>query len=332
MNNNEIVKLMLDYSHNTIEKYSKDEAAHVIRQALIEANGGSDKLTIRSLRDNPALFSIIEETITSISNEALSENEFFNRFCETRNVADGDSIQFTVEDNQTLVVSDIARGYQALRRQRMGEGNTVTLNPTPKGVKVYEEWSRLLSGRADATDLSNKVSRALTEARVMDVYDCFFGLTSAILDGYNASVVSGTYSESELFNLIQKVEAENNGAGVILLATMQGARTIRATDDSEIGKESIYNGGYATKWNGYDVIGVKQRYKTGTKTFAFPDKKVYVVPTTMDRPIKQVFGGDTYLKTDDVGENMDLSIGFTAIQNWATGFISGDYYGVYDFS
>lgn len=332
MNNNELVNLISDYRHNSVQKYSVDEAANVIRQGLIVANGGSDKITMRSLRDNPAMYSIIEDTITRISEDSLNANDFFNRFCEVRNVAEGDSIQFDVEADQNFVVADVARGTQALRRQRAGEYKRVTLNPTPKAIKLYEEWNRIMSGRADINDMSNKVAKSLEDARVMDVYECFFGLTSGILDGYNAASVAGTYAESELYALIEKVEAYNNGSGVYLLGTMSACRSIRASDGSNLGKDDIYNGGYATKWNGYDVFGVKQRFKTGTTTLAFPDKKIYVIPASMDKPIKQVFGGDTYLKVSDVGENMDLSIDVTAIQNWATGFVSGSYFGVYDFS
>lgn len=332
MNNQELIKLMLDYKKNSIEKYSKDEAKKTIQEALVAANGGSKVINRRTLRDNPMLFTIIEDLITKITVEGLNSNDFFNQFCEVRNLAEGDSIQFNIEDDQRLIVADVARGTQAIRRQRIGEQTSKSLTPVPHALKVYEEATHVLSGRADINVLINKITKALEDARIMDVYDTFFGITSSLLPGYDTSTTAGTYAEAELLALIQEVEAKNNGAGVYLMGTMNAARSIRASDGSDLGKNEIYNGGYASKWNGYDILGVKQRYKTGTTTYAFPDKKIYVIPSTMDRPVKQVFGGETYMKIGQIGDNQDLSTDVVAIQDWNTGFITGSYFGVYDFS
>ena len=45
LNSKELVKLMLDYRHGCVEKFSKEEARETISQALIAANGGSTKLS-----------------------------------------------------------------------------------------------------------------------------------------------------------------------------------------------------------------------------------------------------------------------------------------------
>ena len=41
---NDIVKLAVDNYHGCVQKYSKNEANEVLRQALIELNGGSTNL------------------------------------------------------------------------------------------------------------------------------------------------------------------------------------------------------------------------------------------------------------------------------------------------
>ena len=50
----------------------------------------------------------------------------------------------------------------------------------------------------------------------------------------------------------------------------------------------------------------------------------------MDRPIKQVIGGDTYLKVGDGSENADLSVEITCLTQWNTAVIIGQKFGVYE--
>ena len=131
-----LVKLMVDYRNNpTTGNFSKDDNKEVIRQALIEANGGSSKLDLKSLRNNRnELFTIIELLVDATVPEGLNGDEFFMNMVEERNLALEDKPTFVVKGNSTVVTADIARGTQGLRRQRIGERTTVTLTPTPKGI------------------------------------------------------------------------------------------------------------------------------------------------------------------------------------------------------
>ena len=48
---NELVKLAIDAHKGRVEKYSAGDAQETLRQALIEANGGSTKIDYRAIRD-----------------------------------------------------------------------------------------------------------------------------------------------------------------------------------------------------------------------------------------------------------------------------------------
>ena len=100
MNAKELVKLMLDYRHGCVQQFSKDEARETIRQALIDANGGSTKLSYKSFRNNPQMYTIIETLIDQVRSEGLTGNEFFNRFVEQRNMAEGDAPEFVVKERR----------------------------------------------------------------------------------------------------------------------------------------------------------------------------------------------------------------------------------------
>lgn len=63
---NDIVKLAVDAYHGKVEKYSVDQSMDVLRQALVEANGGSTKLDYKNMRaGNCAQVFALVETILS---------------------------------------------------------------------------------------------------------------------------------------------------------------------------------------------------------------------------------------------------------------------------
>ena len=76
MENKEIVKLALDTMRNSVSgNFSAKEGSEALRQAFIEMNGGSDKLTVKSFRDHPQLFQLIEEVMPIMIQEGLRGDE-----------------------------------------------------------------------------------------------------------------------------------------------------------------------------------------------------------------------------------------------------------------
>lgn len=330
MDKTQLVKVMLDYTKGSVAKYSLDEANGLIVKALVEANGGSEKFDIRTARRNPELFDILEQYIDTVSDTGLSKNDFFNQFVETVNLGEMDSRDFITKKDGYLIVSDVARGSQAVRRQRLGAYDSVNIKPTPHAVVVYDELVRILAGKADITDLANTISKSMENQRLLDVYGAWSSLSSASLDNYKIASTAGTYAEDELGELIAKVEADNGGEKAMIITTLKGARTIKATDGSEQGKTELYLNGYSSKWFGTNVLAIPQKFKAGTSEFVFPDNKIYVVTSNMDKPIKQVIGGGTYLDIGTGSENVDRTVDITAISNWGTGIVIGKSFGVYN--
>lgn len=331
MNAKELVKLMLDYHHGCVQQFSKDEARETIRQALIDANGGSAKLSYKSFRNNPQMYTIIETLIDQVRSEGLTGNEFFNRFVESRNLAEGDASEFVVKEKANLVVADIARGTQGIRRQRVAARSSITLVPTAHGIRVYEEMTRILAGRADINDLIDQVTEAVTKRQLNDIYGAFCAITQDTL-GEDYYPTAGTYDEDALLDVCQRVSSVNDGATTVLICTLKGARKIKATSNvSDEEKSDIYNYGYPMKWNGMDVIVVPQRLKVGSEEFMFDDDKIYVMPSNMDQFIKMVVGGDdVFTVTDNATDNADMSMEVMYITYYVIGVVLARKFGIYE--
>ena len=69
----DIVKLAVDTYKGTVEKYSTKDASEVLRQALVEANGGKTYLDYRAIRDGKCdgLFTLVEQIIDATAVEGL---------------------------------------------------------------------------------------------------------------------------------------------------------------------------------------------------------------------------------------------------------------------
>ena len=182
---NEIVKLAIDAYNGRVEKYSVDQSQDVLRKALVEKNNGKNYLDYKDIRDGKCqgLFTLIEEILSKTVVEGLQGDEYFNALAEMRNVAEGDSPVFIVEDNSVFVVSEAADGTQGIRRQRLGGSTETTIPTTLKTVRIYEEMNRVLSGRVDFNHFINKVAESFKQKLLNDMYTLWANATADQLGG-----------------------------------------------------------------------------------------------------------------------------------------------------
>ena len=75
MDRKDILKVAIDLMHGKIAgNYSTQDAAESLRCALIEANGGSTKINIKTFYRGNKLFDLVEELITVTIEEGLEES------------------------------------------------------------------------------------------------------------------------------------------------------------------------------------------------------------------------------------------------------------------
>lgn len=319
---NDIVKLAVDAYHGNVEKYSTNQSMDTLRQALVDLNGGSTMLDYKKIRDGECkgLFTLIETILSRTVVEGLQGDEFFNSLVEFRNVAEGDKNLFIVEDDNLFVVAEIADGTQAIRRQRLGGSSETSIPTSLKGVKIYEELNRVLSGRVDFNYFINKVAESFRQQLLNDIYAVWMGATADQMGGVTYFPAAGAYDEDELMELIAHVEAAAGGKPATIVGTKKAIRNLKPAMDSDGYKNDMYNMGYVGKFYGTPVVVTPQRHKVGSTDFVMSDDFLTIIAGD-DKPIKCVREGNPIVLMGDPMQNQDLTQTYMYCEKYGLGIV-----------
>lgn len=302
----DLVQVAVDaYRGKPAGNYSIEQSLDSLRNGLIAVNNGKDYLDYRDIRDGKCngLFAIIEEIITKTVVDGLQGNEFFMNLVEYKNLALGDKNEFFVPDDSLFKVATIARGTQGIRRQRLNGGSKFSVNTRTYGVKIYEHLDRLLAGRINFNDFINKVGQSLLKQQYEDIYKAWTDLVAA--NGTTYLPTAGSYDEEALLELCEHVEV-NNDVVPIIMGTRTALRKIKTATVSDEANSDLYNMGYYGKFNGYDMVRIKQQHKANTDEFMLPDNKIYIVGANI-KPIKYINEGQSLVITKAAEQNEDLT-------------------------
>ena len=330
---NDVVKLAIDARHGKVDgNFSYSDSMKTLREALIEANGGSTKLDFKRIRDGKCsgLFSIVEETLQIANEEGIKGDELFMSLVDYRNMALGDENSFYVPDNSYYVVSEVAPGTQALRRQRMNAGTSITVHTKAYGLKIYEELDRVLSNRIDFNEFIDKANKSYVQKTRNDIFTLWNSLAAENIGGTTYYPVKGTYDEDALLELIAHVESAT-GRSATIFGTQKGLRNLKTADLSDEAKSNLFNLGYYGKFYGTPMVVMKQLHKLGTNEFLLDDNKLYIMATG-DKPIKFVSEGSPTILMGDPTSNMDFTQEFTYIDRYGLALVAADKFGVYEMS
>lgn len=328
---NDVVKLALDIRHGTVpSQYSASDAKEALRQALIEANGGSSTLTMKSIRSgaNDGLFALIEQIIQISNEEGLQANDFFNRYVEYRNRALGDSDVFHIPDDSLFLVSEIAEGSQSIRRQKMEAGSDVTVRTRLRGIKIYEEVVRLMAGRVDLNTFIDTVQRSMTNENLNDIYAQFVKAMNSIEAPYSEGLTAtGSFNEDRLLNIIDHIEAAT-GKTAVIMGARSALRKINTAVVADQARTDMYNMGHFGSFNGTDMVCLKQRHKIGSTNFILPENEVYIMASD-DKFIKHVTEGEVLMLTSGLYDNVDLTQEFFMTERTGNAVIMSSVAGIY---
>lgn len=303
-----LIKLVLDSRANRVAgNYSVDDSMEVLRQALIDANNGSDKLDYRAIRDGKCngLFAVVEEIINKTVMEGLPESTPLFQFVEWRNLKEGDTNVFEIRDNGVFIVADIAYGTQGLRRQRILGGEEITVKTQLKGIKIYEELRRILAGRVDFNHLIDLVSESFQKKIANDMYEAVVNAFDGLVAPYSNGA-AGSFDEAKLTEIIDHVEAAT-GKKAVILTSKQGARKITGVRgaDSNTAKEKMFAMGYYDDFYTTPILVMQNGHKAGTTEFILKDD-LYIVAGD-EKFIKAATEGETLIINGDPLHNADLS-------------------------
>ena len=332
MNNKDaIIKLAVDmYQGNVNTEFAsknKSEQMEVLRSQLIETNGGSKKITYKTMRNNVQLFEIIETILELTDIQGLENNDFFERFVDYRNIALGDENNFYLGDNSLFTVSETAEGVGGTLRQRINKGTHKTLPTNLYTVDAYAELNRLLAGRIDIIEFVEKMRKSFANKKMTAIYTTFYAGISGLPAGFTRT---GSYDEDNLLDIIAHVEA-STGEEAMLVGTKKALSKVTTAIVSEKAKESYNNMGYYGSFNGTDMIMIKQSHKAGTHDFAISDNDLWIM-TSDGKPVKFVTLGEAIFEQGNATANADRTVDMFAGENWGIGIILNQFYGQYRIS
>lgn len=321
---NELVKLMVDTYKGSLGEFSKEQANETLRKALIELNGGSEKIDPKAFRRNKIeIFEIIEVALDELINDIIDTQ--FNKFVEVRNLAWGDTNEFILPNNDGFKVAMVANGTANLLRQRLGDKGRLTVEVHPYAIKIYEELHRVLAGRVDWSALVNKVAVAFEKKLAEQIYSAFYGNYTSLGTEYKSS---GAFNESAFMDIIEHVEADTQ-----LSATIWGTRRslakITSAKESESMKDALNSVGYYGQFKGVPMYELKQFHKVGTSTFGVDDF-LLVVPTGDLKIIKLVLEGDSIIDEFQNSQG-DMSKEYMFIKNYGLAVAANMKYGMHKF-
>ena len=315
----QIVDMAVDAYKGNVKKYSSGEALSALREALIEANNGSTKLDYRAIRDGKCngLFSIVEEILKQTVWADLENDAIFKNLVDVKNIADGDENRFVVDDGSLFFVDEVARGNQAVRRQRLGGYKVTSLPMTVKMVRIYEELSRILAGNIDFNEMIDRVGDSFRKRYLNDVYTILSSLDATALGGAAFYPVAGSYNEGTILDTIANVEAAAQGKTAMLVGTKVALRPLMASIKGDTGKDEIDRTGYAGTFFGSHVLALPQRYAVN----ADPMGKKILILATDSKPIKMIHSGSPLVIPRNAAENMDLTQEYVYAEETGVGVV-----------
>lgn len=304
----ELAKVAIDAYRGEVQKYSVGESQEMLKKALIELNNGSTKIDYKAIRDGKCagVFALVEEILVNLVPEGLKGDEYFNALVDFRNIALGDSAEFTVEDSTVFIVDEAAEGTQGIRRQRIGGKSNVTVKTELKTVKIYEELNRVLSGQVDFNEFINKVAVAFKQRLLNDIFALWNSATADDFGGAEFYPTAGAYNEEALLDLIAHVEAAADGKKATIIGTQKAIRHLAPSIQGADSKSDLYNLGYYGKFYGTPVVKAPQRHKVGSREFVFDDNVLTIIAGDQ-KPIKVVYEGTGTVIVGDPMSNADLT-------------------------
>lgn len=314
---NNIAKLIYDsYKGNIPEKYahvSKEARERAIKDEFFSVLGIENYESRTQFRrawkkHKEEVYEIIEDVaIQTLLNGDYQKNLFFNQFVEIKNNVLGDKNEFYVEGVNQLEFVEFSGNHFDVRRQRVDVGSSFTTEIRDYGIKIYEYFERVVSGRSDFASIVIGITDAL-ERKLSDIAYATFSISISNLPA--SFKVTGSYSNDDILIMLSHVQASNGVKPVLVgtstaLAKLQGKATIPVSDNMADKKNTL---GYLDVWNGYTCMEISQGHKIGTFDFTMDNNKVYAL-TGDDKLVKLYLEGDVEVKeVNDGTTNADRSI------------------------
>ena len=285
------------------------------------------------------IFNVVEDSVTDMLTSGWQENEFFNEYVEVKNLALQDTNEFWSEDKTVLTVGKREGNHWDLDRQRLGLGQAFRVPTYWVGLAVYEEFERVMTGRADWSKLVNKIYEAMDTYVNELVYNAVMSAGSQVLPGsdqfYKTAALDANAHDA-FVTMIEDVQAANRGSEVVIMGTKTALSKLNnLADVNWIAKEDRTdhrNLGHLGIFEGTRVVEIPQVFaKNDTTTKMVNPNVLLIMPVADNKFVKLVYEGDSRIKeVTDMHELQDMTYEFKYMTKLGVATLIGRYFGTWN--
>lgn len=312
--------MLNDANFATATKNGSEYIRHEMFRILgVEENCNPRELRKAIRRHKVEVFEVMENVLDNLVKTGWQENPFFMEFVETRNLADGDSEVFYVEDDIILTVSELSGNHHNLIRQRLGNGRTFTVKTSWYGAKIYAEYELFMMGRVDWASFILKIYEAFDKKINNMLYQAVMSASTAFPPNSSQWLKTAALSAStkeDLLRLYEDVSAANNGSDVVIMGTRVALSKVISLCDvewiSDQMKEERHTTGRIAICDGMRLVEIPQAFADNdTTTRLVADNKLLIMPCVDNKFVKLVNEGDAQVaEVTDGTTNGDKTISY----------------------
>lgn len=320
------------------------DANEMIREKFRLIMGVDENATQKEIRraiesHKQEIFNVIEDTVDDMLTSGWQDNEFFNDFVEIKNLALHDTNEFWTADQTVLTVGRRDGNHWDLDRQRLSEGTSYRVPTYWVGLAVYEEFERVMLGRADWTRLVNKIYEAMDNYVNELVYASVMSAGQQVLPGsdqfYKTSALDANAHDT-FVTMIEDVQAANRGSEIVIMGTKTALSKLKKLADIDwIAKEDrtdVRNMGHVGIFEGTRVVELPQVFAKNDTTTKMVDPNVLLImPLADNKFVKLVYEGDSRVKSiEDMQSLKDMTYEFKYMTKLGCSVMIGRYFGTWN--
>ena len=330
---NELTTLINDSLNGRVGLFASEASKYTdqaVREAFFEIHG-EEKLTYQNFRNNKnAIFSVMENIITTNLPLAWENSPFYNQFVEIKNSNLGDSNEFVVEDNSILYASRFSGNHWSIERQKLQGKKAFAVSCEWIGLRVYQDLERFLKGVDSLAEMMAKLQKAFQNEVDARIYTAFNGMGTYLPAKFQET---GAYDKNTMMDLIQRVETASQ-KNVVLAGTRAAlAKIVDGMDASRMSerqKEELATKGAILDLTGLGVsaIEIPQVMVRGSYDFKIDNNSIFVLPDNQ-KMIKMFFEGQARTRDLDAQQTAEMTFDSIVEQKLGTAFICSDLCGKY---
>lgn len=283
-----------------------------------------------------AAFEIIEDTIEDTLVSGWQNDPFFMKMVEVKNNRLGQKNSFYFPDKTVITIAQINNGHHDMIRQRLGEGTEKSIETSSIGAKIYMSMSRYLQGVEDWAAMISKITIALTRYVNTMLHKEFLTAGNSLPESqwYTGGALNAA-AHDDFIKLVADVELAT-GSTAMIVGTRVALSQLKNLGEttwltSEAAMTDLYRTGRIGSLEGITLVELPQAFEVNDTTkYLEEDKNLYILPQSMDKPIKFYWEGDTNItESSDQAAHQDKSKDYELQATCGCAVITGQRFGTW---